>query len=87
MGSYGGGGGAVGVSEVATVLGKLGVQLRQGEVLAVIRFCSWSDAAQEISVEQLREYLCNLCSFRQLQKRLQVRIDEGRAGRDRTVQL
>jgi hypothetical protein len=41
---------------------------------ALVKFHSWSDAAIALSVRDLRNAVCSLCSFRNLQKRLQVTI-------------
>lgn len=39
---------------------------------AAVRLIAWKDSAEEVSVLELRNFLCSLCSFRSLQKRIQV---------------
>lgn len=39
---------------------------------AAVRLIGWKDSAEEASVLELRNFLCSLCSFRSLQKRIQV---------------
>ena len=39
---------------------------------ALVRYIAWSDTEDSIGVLELRNTLCSLCSFRVLQKRLQV---------------
>jgi hypothetical protein len=41
---------------------------------AIVRFNAWSDVEDYITVAELRTTVCCLCSFRSLQKRLQVRL-------------
>jgi hypothetical protein len=41
---------------------------------AAVRFVAWNDSEDCVSVAELRSLVCSLCSFRVLQKRLQVRI-------------
>lgn len=42
---------------------------------AVVRFSAWRDDGDEIAVHELRSFVCSLCSFRSLQKRIQVSLD------------
>lgn len=39
---------------------------------ALVRYTAWNDYEEHISVAELRNAVCCLCSFRSLQKRLQV---------------
>jgi len=39
---------------------------------AVVRFVAWRDDGDVIAVHELRSFVCSLCSFRSLQKRIQV---------------
>lgn len=39
---------------------------------AVVRYSAWRDDEEHIAVHELRSFLCSLCSFRSLQKRIQV---------------
>ena len=42
---------------------------------ALVKYVNWSDSAAYMPVAELRNALCSLCSFRSLQKRLQVRYN------------
>ncbi len=46
--------------------------LCQELALAAVRFTAWNDNEDCVAVAELRSLLCSLCSFRVLQKRLQV---------------
>jgi hypothetical protein len=39
---------------------------------ALVKMCAWSEEASVATVGELRDLLCTLCSYRNLQKRLQI---------------
>lgn len=42
---------------------------------AVVRLCNWEDQQATVAlIRDVRDFLCRLCSFRTLQKRIQVRL-------------
>lgn len=68
----GGGAQSLGARDVAKILHRFGVELQQGEVMFLMRLCSWDDNAQRVSTGALKDFLCCLGPFRNLQKKLNV---------------
>jgi hypothetical protein len=47
--------------------------VRDDVSVSIIKFCLWDEEARSIDAEMLGQFLCVLCSYRQLQRKLQVR--------------
>lgn len=50
------------------------LSVKEDVAVAVIRFCTWDEEAGSVDADVLRDFLCVLCPYRTLQKRLQVRV-------------
>ena len=49
------------------------LSVKEEVAMAVVRFCSWDEQSVGVEADALRDFLCVLCPYRALQKRLQVR--------------
>jgi hypothetical protein len=58
---------------VTKLFQSLGLKIHESEALAVIRLIESSNEAVTVRSDNLRSYLCTLCSFRTIQHRLKVR--------------
>ena len=73
-------GACLGLKNVTTIQNSSGnnnysgnsLSVREDIALAVIRFCVWDENVTKINADQLRDFLCVLCPYRTLQKRIQV---------------